>query len=173
MTPKAMMLFQIPTMQEDAAGATSPILIARIHRSTDSETQEIELPSDSDSDHGQLSEDYESLKVLVKPQPPNRTSHSTPPLFTPFCDTDAADNPTLDSEPVCHVQSALNLSSPLPNPLTPISPPISSLPLSTPPPIGDENRNSKSRLDKRYRTAERELTVALSNLDLFTEEIGR
>jgi hypothetical protein len=182
MMPKSAMLFQTPAVQRDFAAtrysAAPTWLIANRGGSFDALESDNELPPDSDSDGEELSEESSSPKIPTTPQPSTKTMPSTPPTrspFTPFCDTDTVYSPIPGSQLASPVPAPQNRLSPPPN-LASISPASSTAlipPLSNLNPVSDENQTSKLRLEKRFKAAERELTVGLSNLDLFAEETGK
>jgi hypothetical protein len=182
MMPKSAMLFQIPAVQRDFAAtrysAAPTGLIANRSDSSGSLESDNELPPDSDSDREEPSEESGSPKVPTTPQPSTKTMPSTPPTrspFTPFCDTDTVNSPIPSSQLASSVPASQSRLSPRPNILStfPASPATPSLPPSNLHHVSDENQTSKLRLEKRFKAAERELTVGLSNLDLFTEETGK
>jgi hypothetical protein len=182
MMPKSAMLFQIPAVQRNFAAtrysAAPTRLIANRGNSSDTLESDNELPPDSDSDREELSEESSSPKVPTTPQPSTKTMPSTPPArspFTPLCDTDTVYSPMPGSQLASPVPAPQNRLSPPPNlaSRSPASPATPILPPSNLHPVSDENQTSKLRLEKRFKAAERELTVGLSNLDLFTEETGK
>ncbi|KIM26554.1 hypothetical protein M408DRAFT_330515 [Serendipita vermifera MAFF 305830] len=154
MMPRATMLFQMPGIEKDLT-KRPPIVENQLSGVT---IPGDEPPPDSDSDPEDGSSSSGNPANTVK-----ESTVSTPAIgsvFVPFQDTDPVIGPSEGSPSTPPARRKV---------LTGRRSGLSNVPRTSE--VADENQTSKARLDKRFRTAERDLTMAISNLDLLTDEI--
>lgn len=158
MMPKAAMLFQVPAVRTESAKSNANTR----NSSSGSNAWSEELPPDSDSDEP---DDNDAPNSPIPSQAVTKRTIPTDEAISSF-------TPFHDEVPIGGL-----IDSTLPTSTPTLRKPLSPRPngLSKPSQIDnalDENRTSKARLDKRFRTAERDLTMAISSLDVFTDEMG-